>query len=880
MDIERWLYTVPLRLRALFRRERMDVELDEELRDYVARRTEANVARGMTPDDGRYEALRAIGGLAQHVDACRAARRVRPIEDLLQDLRYGVRMLGRNRGFTAAAVLTLALGIGASVAIFTVVNGVLLRPMPFAEPERLLLVEHGPAAPFMTHAGLSDRDYLAFRERDQLFEHLAAFSGYAASLTGAGEPATIQAASVTTEFFDTLRVIPSIGRPIAPGDDEPGRDDLVVLGQALWRSRLQADPRVVGRQITLNGVPRTVVGVMPPGFDFPFHAEAWTPTRIRFDPHLTMMTPVIGRLQAGATRAQAQAELDAMVRDRSGAAGSDEASWTTAVLPLQELVVGDARRPLMLFAAAVGFVLLIACVNVANLLLARASGRDREIAARTALGATRSRVIRQLLTESTLLAIAGGAGGVLLAAWIVPALLALAPEGKIPRVESIRIDAAVLGFALGVSLATAVAFGLTPAVRIARKQRLGSLLPGGRTPMAGHDRLQGALAVGEIALALVLVTAAGLMLKSFLRLRAVDPGFHPENVVTMTVDLSGPSYATPAQLHGFHAETLARLSAIPGVSAAGAVNWRPLGGALMHGDFYVEGALASAQRIFPDKVAVSPGYFSAMGIRLLRGRAFEDRDTASSPRVAIVSGSIARMFQAQDPIGRRLAFNSDPAAGDWMTIVGVVDDVRQSGPGEAAHAAIYRPYVQVTQPFFLSHMSFVVRARSEPSSLAPSIRAALQQVDPGVPARSIATMSDVLADATADPRFQSRLFGLFAVLALGLAVIGTYGVLSYSVARRTHEIGVRVALGAPPERLLWMVIRRTLALGSVAIALGTAGALATTGLLAKFLFEITPFDPATFATAALAVLTAALVAGWLPARRAARVDPLVALREE
>jgi putative ABC transport system permease protein len=527
------------------------------------------------------------------------------------------------------------------------------------------------------------------------------------------------------------------------------------------------------------------------------------------------------------------------------------------------------------------FVLLIACANVANLLLARASAREREIAVRAALGAGRARLIRQLLTESTLLALAGGTLGILAARWGVPALLALAPRGRIPRLEMIVVDRSVLAFAIGVSLLTGIVFGLAPALRLTRRRFAGSLLPGGRMLQGGQERLRAALVVGEIALALTLLTGAGLMLKSFLRLRAVDPGFRPDHAVALTVNLPGSRYSTVQKVHAFHHDTLARLSSLPDVVVAGAVNWRPLGEQHMNGGFQVEGRPALPIDFNVDKQAISPGYFGAMGITLVRGRDFSDSDDAAGPGVAIVSRSVARALSpSEDVVGQRVTLEDRPTPADWLTIVGVVNDVKQLGPALPSHPAIYRPYPQIQRPSLLRHMNFVARTATDPVRILPSIRDVLRAVDKDQPAASIALMNDVMSSTTAEPGFHMRLLGTFAMLAVMLALLGTYGVLAYSVALRTHEIGLRMALGARTPDVLWMVIRRTLMLGAAGIVIGIAGALFATRILASLLFEITPTDPATFGAVALTILIAALAAGLIPARRATLVDPLVALRHE
>ena len=474
MAPDRWLQIARLRLRSLFRRDRVEDELRDELQFHLDRVADEHIARGMAPDEARLAALRAMHGIEQRKEECRDTRGVRLFDDLLQDLRYAARTLRRSPGFAAAAISTLALGIGATVAVFTVVNGVLLRPLPFADPDRLFAITLAPRGIRSGGPSMSDRDYVAFAERTHAFDHVATFQTFPGKLTGGDEPALVAAAGVTSEFFGVLGVPPAIGRAFAAGEDMPGRDAVVILGDGMWRAVLGADPGVVGKSITLDGVRRTVIGVMPPGFAFPRRTQAWTPMRIVPAPGNTFLRPVIGRLKPGVTPAQARAEFDTIAPHLSPEEGE---SLLSGILPLEELVVGDIRRPLEIFAGAIALVLLIACANVANLLLARGSVRTREIAVRTALGAGRARVVRQLLTESVALSIAGGLAGVLLAWWIVPALLALAPQGRIPRLESIRIDAGVLAFALGVSLITGIAFGLAPAVRAARNSTRGSLLP-------------------------------------------------------------------------------------------------------------------------------------------------------------------------------------------------------------------------------------------------------------------------------------------------------------------------------------------------------------------------------------------------------------------
>ncbi len=590
---------------------------------------------------------------------------------------------------------------------------------------------------------------------------------------------------------------------------------------------------------------------------------------------------MLGRLNPGVSQSQAQAELETFVQRLTLRPGEDRNDFIARIVPLKELLVRDVRESLLIFAGAVGFILLIACANVANLLLARAAGRQQEMAVRTALGAGRWRLMRQLLTESTLVSLAGGAAGLLLSLWGVAALLSLAPEGQIPRIELVRIDGWVLAFTFGVSVITGIVFGLAPAFQATKRELREALSLGGRTLTGRHEGLRNALVVAEIALALVLLTGAGLMLKSFLRLRTVNPGFRPENVLTMTVELPDAVYQTAPRMQAFHQRMLARLSNLPGVLVAGAVNLSPLGGYLTRGDFQLEGGRPMPHGYMVDKPCVSPGYFRTMGIRLLRGRDFTVRDNASAPGVVIVSQSVARrLWPGEDAIGKRVTEENHPKPEDWLTIVGVVDDIRQTGLAKDPDPALYYPYLQVSRLFWLGRMSFAVRTASDPLRLATAMRAALREVDRDLPVQRLATMQDLILADAAEPRFQTRLLGAFSLLALILAAVGIYGVLAYSVTQRTHEIGIRMALGAETGDVLHMVLRRTLMLAGAGIALGAAGALAVTRVLAKFLFDVKPTDPVTFVAVAVLLACVALAAGLVPARRATRVDPMVALRYE
>lgn len=866
-------------LRSLFRREQVDHELNEELGTYLEMAATEKMKQGMD----RKEAVRSVrlehGNLEAAREVVRSVGWESVVETLWQDLRFGLRTLRKSPGFTVVAVITLALGIGANTAVFTVVNGVLLRPMPFPEPDRLFLVSLAPrVGPFEWQPGVSDSDYLAFRDQDRIFEHTATFTrGVTASLAGAGDPVQIPVAYVTTDFFATLRINPAIGRGFFSGEEQPGRDNIAVMSNNLWQERFDSDPQILGKTIRLDGVPHTVVGIMPPGFAFP-DAKVWMPLAVQIG-HNSFIRPVVGRLRPGVSPQQARAALQTFGDALPLGPGENRNDRWPQVIPLRDLLVANIRTSLLVFAGAVAFVLFIACANVANLLLARGAGREQEMAVRSTLGATRWRLARQMLAESTLLSIAGGAAGVLLAFWGVPALTALAPAGKLPRMEMIRIDGWVLAFTFGLSIVTGIVFGLVPAFQATRHHTREWLTSAGRTLTRSHEGIRGVLTISEIALALVLLTGAGLMLKSFLRLRNVDPGFSTHSVITLTVDLPDSAYRTAPQMQAFHTRALTELSRLPSVLVAGLVNYVPLADELTRGDFQVEGGLRPKGFIV-DKPCVSPNYFRVMGIQLLRGRDFSERDTATAKGVVVVSESVAQtLWPGQDPIGKRISMEDNPGPGDWLTVVGVVDDVKQQGLAKKSDPAIYQHYLQIARPFFLSHMTFVAKTASPPESVAAGMRAVLREVDKDQPV-SIASLDSLLETTTAETRFQTRLLTTFALIALVLTIVGVYGVLAYSIAQRTQEIGVRMALGAQSADVLGMLLKKAFVLVSVGIVLGGAGALSLTRVLAKFLFEVKPSDPETFAAVALALVFSALAACYVPARRATRADPLVALRYE
>jgi predicted permease len=880
MRLEHWFYTIPLRLRSLFHRSQTEQDLEEELQLHLEQWIEQGIAEGKTPDEARYAALRAMDGIEQQKEECRDARRVHWLEDLVQDARYAFRILTKTPGFTIVAAMVLALGIGANTAVFTIVNAVLLQPLPFNEPGRLFLVSYAPKNnPFVPFGpNMSDRNYLEFRHQDQVFENIATFGKEPVTLTGAGDSVVVNALTVTPDFLGVLGVHPTIGHGFLPeGQADP---NVVLLSDQLWHSRFGGDPTIVGKAATLDGVSYAVTGVMPPSFTFQ-GAELWKRMEVRLNPHNSSIRPVIGRLKPGVSPQQAQAELQAFAARLTLSEGENRNDFVARILPLRELFVADVRKLLLIFAGAVTFVFLIACANFANLLLIRGASRRQEIAVRAALGASRWRLVRQLLAESMLLSLAGGTLGVLLSIAGVRVLLALLPPGKIPRAGNVHLDGWVLAFTFSLSLVTGVVFGLAPALQATRRDLREAVSEGGRSVTGQTERLRGALVTAEIALALVLLAGAGLLVRSFLRMRSVDPGFQSTNILAATVDLPDSRYRTAAQMRALDERVLGALSSLPGAESVAAVNWIPFRPELVWGDFQLEDGRRLPRGFLVDKPVVSPDYFRAMGIRLLKGRQFTERDNSNAPSVVIVSESVARrLWPEGDAIGKRISMEDKPKPGDWRTIVGIVRDVRQRSLADAPSASVYQPYRQVNQPFLLRHMSFVVQTRENPVAMASGIRAALHNVDQDLPTQSVTTMEAIIADTITEARSQTRLLGIFSIMALLLAAVGIYGVLACSVVERTHEIGIRMAMGAEEKDVLWMVLRRTLVLAGSGVFIGTFGALAVTRVLTKFLFEVTPNDPSTFFTVAGILMTVALLSAWVPARRAARVYPLVALRHE
>ncbi|HSD31394.1 MAG TPA: ABC transporter permease [Gemmatimonadales bacterium] len=867
------------RLRAWLRRDQLSAELDEELRFHQELLARDQRAAGVAADEAHYAARRRLGNRTALAEEVRALWSLRWLDDLMQDVRYAARSLRRTPLFTAVAVLTLALGVGANTAVFSVVNGVLLRPLPFREPGRLLLLSYQDrVAPNWAVPGLLDRHYEVVRRGTRSFESIATFNGGQATLTGAGDPTRLTVARVGPGFFTVLGSQPAEGRLFGPADGEGGGAQVAILSDGLWRTRFAADRSILGRTISLDGIAHVVVGVMPATFSFPTGAALWIPADLRISPNLATMRPVMGRLRPGVSPAQAQAELESLSRSFELSPDEQRDQMAASVLPLNTLLIRNIERSLLILAGAVAFVLLIACANVANLLLMRGATRAQEVAVRTALGAGRPRLVRQLLTESLVLFLTGAAAGVPVALAGTRALLALAPPGTFPRLHEIRLDVGVLLFTFGVALVTGLVFGLAPALLATR--RAAPLPPGhGARTTPGRLTLRSTLVVAEIALALVLLTGAGLMIRSFQRLRAIDLGFQPVHVMSMTVDLPDTRYPSPDLMRAFHARVVESLARLPRTAAAGAVNWRPLGDAQIEGTFSVEGQPPPHYNV--SKPAVSPDYFRAIGIRVVHGRSFTAQEDARAPGVAIVSRSVAaRHWPGADPLGKRISMQDHPAPTDWLTVVGVVEDVRQERLTQDPMPAIYRPVDQVSHRFFLGHMTFIARTDAPAGEYARAMRNVLREIDPDLPAQALAPFQELVAQHRAEPQFQTRILAAFSLLALALAAVGIYGLLAYSVVERTREIGIRMALGAPVGRVLRQVLLRTLLLAGAGVAVGAGGALATTRVMTKLLFDTSPTDPATFAAVATLLIAVGVAAGLIPARRASRVDPVQALRAD
>jgi putative ABC transport system permease protein len=803
------------------------------------------------------------------------------MESLFKDIRYAVRSLGKRPGFAAIAVLTLALGIGANTAIFNTVNAVLLRPLSFPESENMVLLEGINPAKGITQSNMSVPDILDWQTQNNSFEQIAGFLGGGVLLTSNEETERVLAAGVTGDFFALMRTNAALGRTLQPDDARKGYDNVAVLSYGLWQKRFGGDPKVIGTKVMISGDNTTIVGVMPNGFEFPRQAQLWWPFPLEASERRdNRYVNVIARLKPGATVAQAQADLDTINQRLAQAYVETNTGWSTRVTNLREQLVSGIRTSLLILLGAVAIVLLIACANVANLLLARATARQKEIAVRTALGASRLRIIRQLLTESVLLSIIGGVFGLGLSVWMTRLLVAVSPANT-PRFEEIGIDRRVFLFTLGITLLTGLVFGLAPALQTSRLGLNENLKESGRRGAGGerHNRLGSLLIVSEVALSFMLLVGAGLLVKSFMRLRDVSPGFNPNNVLTMRMGLMPGKYQQGEPRAQVFRQAVEKIQAVPGVEAVGGVLSMPLGGDTFNmGRSYIrEGRpFTPEESANASYLVITPDYFRALQIPLAVGRAFTDLDNDQSPKVVIVNQTMARqLWPGESPVGKRITIWRDEKFP--REIVGVVGDTKASLDTDAG-AQMYVPYAQDAT---WGSLTLAMRTTtSDPSSLAPAVRNEIRSLDKSLPVYNVRTMDDVLAASVADRRTSMLLFSTFAVVAMLLSMIGIYGVTAYYVTQRTHEIGIRMALGAQLRDVMKLVLRRGVILALIGVAAGVAGALALTRLLSTLLFGVTAFDLTTFVTVSLGLIAVAVFACYVPARRATKVDPLVALRYE
>ncbi|MFL6333881.1 MAG: ABC transporter permease [Pyrinomonadaceae bacterium] len=811
---------------------------------------------------------------------------------LLQDLRFGARTLWKSKGFTAVAVVTLALGIGANTAIFSVVNGLLLRPLPYADSERLAIIwTHSPGAN-VAQDWPSPGQFSAVKAGTTAFGDLALAQGQSLNLAGESGAERIGAVRTTSNMFALLGVRPVLGRVFLPEEDAPGRPPAVVLSHGLWQRRFGSDPAVLGRSIALSGDSYEVVGVMPPDFQLGYEVMPTVGSVQQADVLLPLPLSaermarqgdenynIVGRLKPGATVEQAQAELNLVARNLGQQFPENypqSRAFSFSVRPLLEQVVGDVRPALLVLLGAVAFVLLIACANVANLLLARAAVREKEMAVRTAIGAGRGRIVRQLLTESVALSFVGGVLGLIVAVWGLDGLRALSP-GNIPRLQNVALDGRVLLFTSAVTMLTGVLFGLAPALRASRVNLGETLKEGGRALAGGGgQRLRNALVVAEVALSLVLLVGAGLLIRSFMRVQQVEPGFDARGVASLRLSVGGTPYQGEPSSE-YYRQLLERTRALPGVESAGLVTILPLGGGIGWGGVTIEGYVPAGgqDEIQADYRIAGVGYFETMRVPLKSGRYFDERDAEDAAPVAIIDESMARTYwPGADPVGRRLKTGGDDAP--WMTIVGVVGGVKQYALDTDSRVTVYLPHGQNPS----GTMYLVARTEGDAGVLAPSLTKEARAIEPNVAVFDVKTMEGRLSESLARRHFAMLALGLFALVALLLAAVGIYGVMSYSVAQRTREIGVRVALGASRRDVLGLVLKRGMLLALVGIGAGLAGAFALTRLMSSLLFGVSAADPLTYVAISLLLGTAALLACYVPARRATKVDPMVALRYE
>ena len=881
--------TVLSRFAALFGKQKRDADLDEELRSHIDFAVEENLKRGMSMKDARTAALKEFGGMTQTKETYRVLRGLPILETLANDLRFGLRQLVKSPAFALTAILTLALGIGATTAIFSVVKAVLLAPLPYNNPGRIVAVWTANAAqggqPLPSTAG----DFAIWKQRSGVFEDLAPSYDNEQTLTGQGSPQFLIGYAVSASYLRILGVAPQLGRLYTDQEDSAGGPKLALLSDHLWRATFHSDPSIVNKAITLDGNAYTVLGVMPPGFNYPSSVEIWTPSNIApsaYDDFSHTYIRILGRLRPGVTLAQAQKTLNDVEAQVATEHPQTDSGNRVVLVPLREQLDGDIRKPLLILMGAVGLVLLIACANTAGLALARNAERQKEIAVRLALGATRRRLLRQFVTESLLLAVIGGAGGILLALAGTHFLLGLFPNEvanlNIPKVTEIPMDRGVLLFAFAITLLTAFLFGIVPVVKGMRTEAGAAMKDSarGNTNTRRSNRSRSAVVMSEVALSLMLLTGAGLVVASFQKVINADLGFRPEHVLSMQLFLPPDRYPStdPAKRRQFIEGVEKRLSALPGVKSVGTINFLPLSGFWGTTSFLLRGQAPPKNGQAPeaDNRIITPGYLQTMGLPLLRGRNFTDADHAGGLQVAMINQVMAKQyFAGKDPLGEQLNLGTADKP-DWWQIVGVTGDVKAFGQDQPTHADIYRPFDQLPFPL----VAFTMRTETDPALMVKSAEQALWSVDPDLPVLKAIPMNLLASQTLAVRRASAALFSAFAVLALVLACIGIYGVMAYAVTQRRQEIGVRMALGARRSNVLRMMMGFGFRLALYGVVIGLIGAFALTRLLQSLLFEVNAMNPLVFSIAALVLVAVSTAASYLPARAAASIEPMQALRTE
>jgi putative ABC transport system permease protein len=874
-----------LRLSGMFDRERRDQEIAEELQSHLALHIEDNLQAGMTPEEARRDALIRLGGVESIKEQVRDRRGIPLLEHLVKDLRFGARMLRKDPSFTAIAVLTLALGIGANTAIFSVVNAVLLRPLPFPQAERLVFIWATDAESGRTEDVATYPDFEDWKASSRSFEGMAAFTTRGMTLTGGDQAESVEAVQATPGLFETLRVRPALGRTFRPEESEAGASQVAILSNNSWRQRFAGRADILGQTIRVNETTYTIIGIMPPDFKFsPWEPEQLYVPLVRDPSRSHGFLRVVGRLRPDVSIPAAQAEMDILSRGLEKQYPKTNAGVGVNIVPLVTAMVGNVRKVLLIFLGVVAVVLMIACINVASLMSARSAARQRELTVRAALGAGRRRLAQQLLTESTLLTLAGGAFGLLLASWGTRLLVALLTKSfPIPRIENTHIDGWVLGFTLLLSLATGFLFGSVLAVPAASPDLNEVLRESSRTATGGVGgrRARGILVIAEVSLALVLLAGAGLLVKSLLVMRSTAPGFKTENLLTVDFRLPKNKFSNPTERLTFFEHLLAAVESLPGARSAALVADLPMGGGSDSLGFHIAGRPdpAPGDTYSANFNIVSAGYFRTMAIPVRAGREFSQQDSAGAAGAIVINETAARTFWPDgSPIGKQIVMPVGNDKSVTLSVVGVTGDVRQTGLGSAPQPEIFLSYAQpgLDWPWLV----LVVRTGRDPVTLANAIRKTAQSIDRDVPIDRVRTMDDVLSGTLAQPRVYTLLLGFFAALALALAAVGLYGVVSYTVTQRTHEMGIRMALGAERGDVVRLVLRQGLSLTLTGTAIGLAGALALTRLLTKTIPGLQPGEPITLSAVSALLIGVALVASYLPARRGSRVDPIVTLRYE